>query len=128
MNLAEWSKSNIDYGLKLVNSAVEGARHGEDEFLKKEPLAPFLSDSAKQALTPAGIGACLGLLCGYVQRRRRPETRILAYGFVGAAIGFGAGVIWKSRRLTASVASTVGKSIRETRDERWFEKNPIDYA
>jgi len=128
MNLAEWSKSSIDYGLKLVNSAIEGARTGEGEFVKKEALAPFLGDSAKSALRPAGIGACLGLLYGCLRNEQRSRARTISYALLGGVVGFGAGMLWKSRPLTTSVAARVGKSIRETRDEHWFEKNPIDYA
>jgi hypothetical protein len=128
MNVREWSKSSVDYGRKLVDSAVEGARAGEDEFLKEEPLIPYLGKSARQALAPAAIGACLGVLGGYLANRRRSTTRALAGGLLGGTIGFGAGMIWQNREFTASVASGAWKSIGKTRDEHWFEKNPIDYA
>jgi hypothetical protein len=126
MNFRQWSKSNIDYGLKLVNSALEGARTGETEFAKKEPLVPFIGHSAGCALIPAGIGTCLGLL--YRCNGQRSRVRTLGYGLLGGVVGFGVGVLWKCRPLTASVAATVGKNIRTTRNEHWFEKNPIDYA
>jgi len=66
MNFVEWSKSSVGYGRKLVDSALEGARSGEGEFLNEEPLAPYLGESARQALGPAAIGACLGVLGGYL--------------------------------------------------------------
>ena len=69
MNFMEWSKSNVDYGRKLVDSAVEGARTGEGKFLKEESLISFLGESARQALAPAAIGACLGALGGYLATR-----------------------------------------------------------
>jgi hypothetical protein len=128
MTLSEWSKSNVDYGRKLVNSAAKGARAAEDEFLNDEPLVPYLSESAREAVKPALVGACLGVLGGLLGNSHRSARRALAWGLVGGAIGFGAGVIWDSRRLTASVASGAWKSIRKTRDEHWFEKHPIDYA
>jgi hypothetical protein len=128
MNVVEWSKSNVDYGRKLVDSALEGARTGGGEFLKEESLAPFLNESARQALGPALIGACLGALGVYLGNGRRSKTRALAGAFVGGAIGFGAGLIWDSRHFTARVASGAWKSIGKTRDEHWFERNPIDYA
>ena len=128
MNLREWSKSSVDYGRKLVDSAVEGARTGEDEFLKDEPLSPYLEESARHALAPALFGACLGMVGGYLGNGRRSRTRALACGFVGGAIGFGAGVIWESRQFGASVAFGAWKSISKARDEHWLEKNPIDYA
>jgi hypothetical protein len=127
MNLVEWSKSSVDYGRKLVDSALEGARNGEGEFLKDELLAPYLEESAQEALGPAVIGACLGVFAGCLGSRRS-TGRALAFGLLGGAIGFGAGMIWDSRQFTASLASGAWKSIRRTRDEHWFEKNPIDYA
>ena len=128
MNFLEWSKSNVDYGRRLMDSAVDGARTGEDELLKDESLAVYLERSAFHALGPAVIGACVGLLGGYLGNGRRNTTRALAGAFLGGAIGFGAGVVWENRKLTANVASGAWKSINRTRDERWFEKNPIDYA
>lgn len=128
MNFIQWSKSSVGYGRKLLHSASEGARTGEEEFLNHEPLAPYLTDSAHQALAPAAFGACLGVLYGYLDNRDNSASRVLGCSLVGGAIGFGAGLLWESRHLTASIASTMNKSIQETRDEHWFEKNPIDYA
>lgn len=128
MNFVEWSQSSVDYGRKLVDSAVEGARAGEDDFFKEEPLAPFIGESARQALGPALLGACLGLVGGCLGNERRSTVKVLGCGLLGGAIGFGAGMIWESRKLAESVTSAAWKSIRKTRDEHWFEKNPIDYA
>jgi len=127
MNLMEWSRSNIDYGRKLVDSAVQGARQGESEFLKDESLGPYLERSTLHAIAPTIIGVCLGSLGGYLENRRS-RSRTLLCGLLGGAIGFGAGLVWENRNLTASVASGAWKSINKTRDEHWFEKNPIDYA
>ena len=128
MNFLEWSKSSVDYGQKLVNSALAGAHEAEDEFLKEELFVPDLSESARHALTPAVVGALLGTLGGSLGNGRRSPARTLAFGLLGGAIGLGAGVIWKNRQFTASVASGAWKRISQTRDEHWFEKNPIDYA
>ena len=76
----------------------------------------------------AGIGAGIGLLSGLSTNRHRSASRALACGVFGGAIGFGAGVVWENRKLTASVAAGAWKSLNKTRDEHWFEKNPIDYA
>jgi hypothetical protein len=128
MNFLEWSKSSVDYGQKLVNSAFEGAHEAEGEFLKEESLASDLSESARHAFAPAMVGAFLGALGGTLGNGRRPSTRTLAFGLLGGAIGFGAGMMWENREFAASVASGAWKKINETRDEHWFEKNPIDYA
>src|ERR1700675_5014038 len=128
MNFVEWSKSSVDYGQRLVNSALEGAHEGEDEFLKDESLAPYLSESVRHAFALAVVGALLGALGGSMGTRRRSPAKTLAFGVLGGAIGFGAGVIWENREFTASVASGAWKKISQTRDEHWLEKNPIDYA
>jgi F0F1-type ATP synthase assembly protein I len=129
MNVMEWSTSNADYGRKLVDSAVEGAREGEKDFLREESLARYFAKSAQKALVPATvIGALIGMFGEYVASRHRSPIRTLACGFLGGAIGFGAGMIWETRQFTADVASSSWKSISKTRDERWLEKNPIDYA
>ena len=100
MNFLEWSKSSVDYGQKLVNSALLGAHEAEDEFLKEESLAPDLGESTRHALTPAVVGAFLGALGGSLANRRRSSTRALAFGLLGGALGFGAAVIWENREFT----------------------------
>jgi hypothetical protein len=127
MNMLGWSKSELDYGRKLVDSAVEGARHGESEFLKDESLGCHLERSASRAVAPTMVGACLGWFGGYLESGRS-RRRALACALLGGAIGFGAGVVWQNRKLTTSVALGAWKSINKTRDAHWFEKNPIDYA
>ena len=127
MNILEWSKSEVDYGRKLMDSALEGARRGEGEFLNQESLGSHLERSALHALTPTILGACLGWCGGYLDARRS-RSRAVMSAFLGGLIGFGASLVWENRKLTASVASGAWKSINKTRDARWFEKNPLDYA
>ena len=124
MNLTE----SLDYGRKLVNSGLEGAREGEEEFLHGDRLTPFLNDSALNALKPAALGACLGALGGYFENGRRSTARAVGFGIIGGLIGFAAGVAWQSRNLGRCIFCDAVKSINKVRDEHWFEKNPIDYA
>jgi hypothetical protein len=128
MDVRKWSKSNADYGRKLLDSGIEGARSGREAFLHGESLNPFLSESARNALKPAVLGACLGVLGSYPGYREKSISRALAYGLLGGAIGFGAGVAWESRHLTASAAGGALKNIGRARDEHWLTKHPIDYA
>jgi len=127
MNVMEGSKAEADYGRKLMDSAVEGARQSEGEFLKGESLGLYLERSALHAMGATVLGACLGWCGGYMESRRS-RRRALVWAFLGGAIGFGAGLIWENRKFTASVASGAWKRINQTRDAHWFEKNPIDYA
>ena len=128
MDLGNWVKSNVDYGRRLVDSGIEGARSGEEEFLDGEPLAPFLGESAKGALIPAVVGACVGVIVGYPMSRRKSPAVTLAYGLLGCVVGLGAGFAWKSRHLSTSAASGALKNIGKVRDEQWLNKNPINYA
>ena len=128
MDLREWSKSNAEYGEKLVSSGIEGARSGGESFLNGESLSPFLGESVRSALRPAALGACLGVLGSYPGARQRSLGKVLAFGLLGGVLGFGAGVVWESRRLVASAADGALKNIRKARDEQWLIRNPIDYA
>lgn len=128
MNFCEWKHSNADYGRRLLNSGLKGARSGREAFLSGRPLASFLNESARHAVTASAIGAGIGLLGGLSANRHKSTSRVLAYGVVGAAIGFGAGIAWESRRLGASIVSGALKNIGRVEDEHWLEKHPIDYA
>jgi hypothetical protein len=123
-----WSKSEFEYGRKVLHSALEGARYGEEAFLKGRSLSPFLGEGVRNALKPAAVGACIGLLGSYPGDHRSSISRALAFGIVGWAIGFGAGVAWKTRGLTGSVATNALRNICKLRDEHWLERHPIDYA
>ncbi len=128
MDVCKWSKSNADYGRKLLDSGIEGARSGEEAFLDGRSLTPFLSESVRNALKPAALGLCLGVLGSCSGYRQKSIARTLAYGLLGGAIGLGAGMAWESRRLTASAAAGAFRNIGKVRDEHWLTKHPIDYA
>lgn len=128
MELGKWVKSNVDYGRRLVDSGIEGARAGQDEFLSGKPLTPFLGESTKAAVLPAALGVCAGILLGYPFRRRKSAAVTLAYGLLGGVVGLGAGLAWKSRHLGVSVAGGAWKNIGKVRDEQWLTRHPIDYA
>jgi hypothetical protein len=129
MSLHNWSRSNVDYGRKLVTSGLEGARFGEEAFLHGKSLRPFIQDSARNALAPAAIGLCIGgLLAQRPGNGHNPSSRRLTYGLMGGAIGFCVGLAWEIRRLAAGVAAGAWQNVHRVRDEHWLEKNPIDYA
>ncbi|MGB2606084.1 MAG: hypothetical protein WBC78_20935 [Candidatus Sulfotelmatobacter sp.] len=82
----------------------------------------------RRALKPAVLGACLGVLGSHPGYRQKSISRALAYGLLGGAIGLGAGLVWESRRLTASAAGGAWVNIGRVRDEHWLTMHPIDYA
>ena len=128
MDLRTWSRSELEYGRKVLNSGLEGARSGREAFLDGRPLPPFLSESVRNALKPAAIGICIGVVGGCPGNRPKSIGRVLAFGLLGGAIGFGAGVVRENRRLAASVAFGALRNIDRVRDEHWLERHPIDYA
>jgi hypothetical protein len=128
MELRNWSKSEFEYGRRILNSALDGARGGREAFLNGRSLTPFLREGIRSALKPAVVGACIGVLGSYPGDRHRSISRALACGFAGWAIGLGAGVAWETRGLTARATSSALRNIGRMRDEHWLERNPIDYA
>jgi hypothetical protein len=128
MGLGEWSKSELEYGRKVLGSGLEGVRSGREAFLNGRPLTTFLSESVHEALKPAALGACIGFLGSYPGKRHRSIGRGLGLGWLCGAIGFSAGFAWASRHLTASMACEVRRNVGRARDEHWLEANPIDYA
>ena len=128
MHVAEWSKSEAEYGRRVLNSGLEGGRSGQEAFLHGRSVSPFVRESFRKALKPAVLGALVGVLTGCPKSGHRSATRVLASGLLGGLIGLTAGVVWESRFLAASVAGGALSRIDKVRDEHWFEKNPIDYA
>ncbi len=128
MTLREWSKSELDYGRKLLNSGIEGARMGRETFLHGESIDPFLHESARHAWLPALLGACVGILASSPRSRHTSAGKVLGCALLGGTLGFTAGLAWETRRLASSVGSAALNQFGKTRDEHWFEKHPIDYA
>ena len=128
MHVAEWSKSEVEYGRRVLNSGLEGGRSGQEAFLHGRSVSPFVRESFRKALKPAVLGALVGVLTGCPKSGHRSPTRFLASGLLGGFIGLTAGVVWESRLLAASVAGGALSRIDKVRDEHWLERNPIDYA
>lgn len=128
MSVKDWSLSTVGYGRKLLHSTVSGVRTGEEQFREKGHLTPYLGRSAKQSLGPTTIGAIVGACIGNQWGEHRCLSRMLVGAVLGGLAGFGAGMLWETRDLTASVGSNVRKNVQLTRDERWFQRHPIDYA
>ena len=126
MNSQRWLKSNVDYGRKLVASGLKGANQGRTAFLDGRP--GFLNHAARGSLVPAAAGICLGALGGFLSRRSRPTNRAFLCAIAGGALGFGAGFTWRTRRFAADVTCSALHGMDTIRDERWLERNPIDYA
>ena len=128
MDVRKWSKSEVEYGRKVLDSGLEGVRSGREEFLLGKPLKPFLEESVRKSWKIALAGAVLGALGASRGNRNRSIGRTFAFGLLGGAIGFATGVAWESRRLTESAAGAALKNIHKVRDDHWAEKHPVAYA
>ncbi|MGB9106918.1 MAG: hypothetical protein WCC59_19340 [Terriglobales bacterium] len=76
----------------------------------------------------ATLGACIGVLGGYLGRRHQPAVRAVAYGALGGAVGFAASFAWSSHTLAGTVARGAITNVAAARDRRWLKSHPIDYA
>jgi len=128
MSLREWSKCEVDYGRKVLSSGLEGVRSGREAFVNGRCLTPSLSESVRNALRPAALGACIGVLGAHPGNPHKSIGRVLAFGLLGGAIGLIASVAWENRSLVASAAGEALRNIGRVRDEHWLEEHPIDYA
>lgn len=128
MHISELCKAEVDYGRKIFNSGLEGARSGREAYLCGRPFIPFLRESFCKALKPAGLGACVAVLASYRKNEHRSIGSVLAPGVLGGLIGLASGLAWQTRILAASSAGGAVEKIAKVRDAHWLEKNPIDYA
>jgi hypothetical protein len=128
MHVSEWSKSEVEYGRRVLNSGLEGARSGREAFLNGRPFTPFFRESFQKALKSAAVGACVGMLTSCPRNGHRSVGRALTSSLFGGLMGLAAGMIWEARFLAASAAGGVAERVGRVRDEHWLEKNPIDYA
>lgn len=128
MGLRRWSGSEVQYGRSIYNSGLQGLRVGRDEFLDGKPLSGYLSKAVRNAIPPAAVGLCVGVLGSCPYNRRSSLGKLVVFGLLGGAIGFGASFAWESRRLTASAARGASKNIGRVRDENWMRKHSVAYA
>lgn len=123
--VAEWVGENLDYGRRLVDSALEGAREAITE---KKDLPDVLVKSAPSSLGLAALGAGVGVLCSYCGNKRKLSKEGALFGMLGGLAGFLIGLGWSTRHLTNGMAYGAMKNINTARDEHWLERHPIDYA
>ncbi len=128
MSVGRWVKSSAEYGQRILDAGIEGARSGEDEFLEDKRLISVLGESVKDSMVPTAVGVAAGVLLGYVIYRRNSTARSLACGLLGGLLGFSGGMAWENRRLGASVVGGAMKNIGKVRDEQWLRRHPINYA
>ena len=80
-------KTDLRYGRRLAEFAVSGLRCGRDSSLNGQPLSTVLSQSARESLSLAAIGAFGSLLPYCLRHRQVPISKAIAGGVMAGAIG-----------------------------------------
>ena len=122
------SDRSLDYGRKLVHASASGIRQAQQSGVDGHSSSAVLIDSARNSLLLAAACACATLLPSSMTRRDGRFTRAVTFGALGSALGFFAGFVWNTRKLTSSMAHSAYREVQKVRDEHWLEVNPIDYA
>ena len=128
MSLDAWLKSGVAYGWDLLCSAAEGARSAGEEIREEESPRSVLMRSARTSLVPSVAAASLGLAAGFWVSKRKPAHKAVAFGVLGAVIGFAGGMAWGTRHVTGGIARGAIKKVDAARDAHWLTKHPVDYA
>ena len=128
MNQCKEAGSKMHYARELLNAGLEGARSGRETFLNGKCLGTFLAESLGNALKPAALGLCLGVLGSYPGNGPKRASRVFACSLIVGAVGFGASVAWQSRFLVERATASALRNIGRLRDDHWLKRHPIDYA
>ena len=124
MSVLRELESELRYAKNLVAAGRDGIASARHEFDGR-----MLSTASKTAVfSPAAIGAGLGLLSSGLRRNGRSASRRAMGGLVGGVIGLGAAVAWQARHFAGRAARNAARRIGTVADQRWLEKNPINYA
>ena len=128
MNVEGWVKSGMAYAWDVLHSAVEGARTAGEQIREEESPRSVLMRSARISLLTSVTGASLGLAAGYWLSKRKPAQNAVAFGLLGAVIGFAGSMAWATRHMTSGIARGAFQNVNIARDAHWLTKHPVDYA
>ena len=113
---------DLTYLKQLVGAGLDGVESARREHAGSESV------SRPGVWMLAAIGTALGLLTISLAGKRKSASRTAWGGLVGGALGIGAGLVWASRGLVGHAARTATRRVNATRDARWLQTHPIDYA
>jgi hypothetical protein len=128
MKRSEWVKDNVGYGRELVSSGFQGARSAWKTSAEDVNVASAVARMARDSWKPGVAGAILGAVAGYLLSERERTKYTVIGSLLGGAIGLSGSMTWSGRRVIGGIASEAMHNINEVRDQRWLDKNPIDYA
>jgi hypothetical protein len=115
---------DLTYLKQLIGAGLDGI-----EFARREIDGGVIASPSRPELwKPAAIGTTIGVLTSRLAAKRKSAPRTALGGLVGGALGLGAGIAWASRGLIGHAARAAVRRVNATRDARWLETHPIDYA
>ncbi len=123
MKSLQWVGSDVTYLRHLLEAGVDGVTA-----VWNGPGGWSFASAARHSVWVTAMGGTVGGLSTLLVRRRRSGNGTALGVLVGSAIGFGSGVAWASRGFTGSMGRSVLQKVNAVRDQRWLEKNPINYA
>jgi hypothetical protein len=109
------------YVMDLVRAGMNGGVSARES----AHIAPV---EIRSIWAPTVIGAAVGVSAASLKRLRTSRRGTTLGGLVGAALGLGCGLVWASRGAIGAFARGAVREINITRDERWLQTNPINYA
>ena len=121
------SVNTMTYGRKLIDAGISGIRNGRED-LGPNSVSNCMVAAVPDSLKLATVGACLGVLPALLLKRRVRRSTVIALSAACGALGFVAGLTWKTRKVTSRLAYSALREVRKVNDERWLERHPIDYA
>ena len=113
---------DLTYLKQLIGAGLDGI-----ESARRDQAGGIIA-SRPGMWMPAAIGTTLGVLTTSLAGKRKSASRTAWGGLVGGALGIGAGFVWASRGLVGHAARTATRRVNATRDARWLETHPINYA
>jgi hypothetical protein len=117
-------ESNLAYLKQLVGAGLDGIGSAWQEL----DGGVFTSPLQTVVWPPTAIGATIGMLSTQLIGNRKSARRVAMGGMAGGVLGFGAALVWASRRFTSLATRRAVRHVNAARDAHWLETHPIDYA
>jgi hypothetical protein len=116
-------RSDIGYIKDLVGSGLDGITSAKQE-LGSSVFTPPLKSTV---WAPMAVGAVVGALGSRLSGNRKAPSIAIA-GLAGSLVGLATALVWSSRSFTDCACRRAARLVNATRDARWLDTHPIDYA
>jgi hypothetical protein len=124
MNTPNWLRPDVSYIRRLAEAGLDGVTSAWNAPCDRT----VVSNASNAVWLTAAAGGLVGGISALMMGRRKSGYKTAFGVLVGGATGYGSGLAWKSRVFPTTIGRSVMRRVNAVRDERWLEKNPIDYA